>query len=536
MQKNVEKQGGLFLYNLLIVDDEIHAVEGIQTSVDWEKISIDDVFAAYNIQQAKDIIKKERIDVILCDIEMPQGNGLELLKWLRDIYPDITCIFLTCHAEFNYARKAIQLGSFDYLLKPASANEIEEAVNKAVAGIEKEKKIKEDSKQWLKYQSVFVERFWFDILTHKIPETMDSVVEAARVRNISIKDQNRYLPILVSVQRWHKELSLHDQKVMEFAIKRAAQEIISKERGSIVQIQNDKIVVILSSEDKADFDINQIRQDCESYIKLSKKYFSCGLLCYIGNGGSVNQLANILDSLIKFEFNNVTLDKKVFFLSDYKKTDISLEIPDLNLWTMMINQGLKDRFMVGVEDYLEELLKSKGLNVSILHQFQQYFVQMIYSILRQKGIHVHQIFDDELTISLYEKANKSIEDMLNWIEHDVSLLIDYIKKTDKESPVEKSKRYIENNLEKRITRDDIAEYVGYNVDYLNRIFKEETGYSLAEYLLNERIAMAKELLTKTNMQISTIAAHVGYTNFSHFSKMFKRYTDQSPSEYRDMNG
>lgn len=522
------------MYNILIVDDEIHAVEGIEIAVNWEKINISNVYTAYNNKQAKDVIKEEKIDIILCDIEMPQGNGLELLKWIREIYPNIKCIFLTCHAEFNYARKAIQLGSFDYILKPASADEIEEAINKAIDEIEKEKKVREDSKRWLKHQSVFVEKLWLDILTHKIPETLTAVRKATEIHNILIKEKDSYLPILISIQQWHKELSLHDEKVMEFAIKKAAKEIIGKDRYPVIQIQKDKNVIVMSLEDNEGFDMNQIKEDCESYIRLSKKYFLCDLYCYIGEGVLINQLAKILDRLIEYEKNNVALNKKVFFLSDYKRTDMRLEIPDLDLWTMMINEGLKDKLMIEVGDYLVELLNSKGLNATLLHQFLQNFIQIIYSILRQKGIHVHQILEDDILMGFHDKRVNSFADILDWISRLVDLVVDNINEYENQSPVERSKKYIEKNIEKKITRDDIAEYVGYNVDYLNRIFKEETGFSLAEYLLNERIEMAKKLLTKTNMQISTIAAHVGYTNFSHFSKMFKRFTEFSPNEYRDM--
>ena len=53
-----------------------------------------------------------RVDILLCDIEMPGENGLGLLRWVREQEKEIECIFLTCHAKFAYAQEAIILGSF----------------------------------------------------------------------------------------------------------------------------------------------------------------------------------------------------------------------------------------------------------------------------------------------------------------------------------------------------------------------------------------------------------------------------------------
>ena len=75
---------------------------------------------AGNVEQAKGIIRNYRPDIILCDIEMPQSSGLELLAWCKDNAPETETIILTCHAQFSYAQTAVRLGSLDYLLKPVT--------------------------------------------------------------------------------------------------------------------------------------------------------------------------------------------------------------------------------------------------------------------------------------------------------------------------------------------------------------------------------------------------------------------------------
>lgn len=77
----------------------------------------------------------ERIDVLLCDIEMPPTNGFALLRWAQERFSGVVCIFLSAHAEFEYAQEAVKLGSFDYILQPAPYAEIEAAVERAAGKV-----------------------------------------------------------------------------------------------------------------------------------------------------------------------------------------------------------------------------------------------------------------------------------------------------------------------------------------------------------------------------------------------------------------
>ena len=79
---------------------------------------------AYNIKQAKDILSTRQIDILLSDIEMPQGSGLELLEWVREKKLPVECIYLSSYAHFAYAQKALELHSKGYLLKPVSNKEL----------------------------------------------------------------------------------------------------------------------------------------------------------------------------------------------------------------------------------------------------------------------------------------------------------------------------------------------------------------------------------------------------------------------------
>ena len=116
---------------LLIVDDEWYAVKGISEGIDWRETEIDEVLEAFSAQEALRILEERRVDVLLCDIEMPEMNGLELSHRWAERSPGTKIIFLTGHASFPYANEAVRLKAFDYILKPVEHSALVQAVNRA---------------------------------------------------------------------------------------------------------------------------------------------------------------------------------------------------------------------------------------------------------------------------------------------------------------------------------------------------------------------------------------------------------------------
>ena len=90
----------------------------MMNGIDWKACGIDGkIWTAYSAESALKILNTQEIHLMLCDIEMSGDNGIDLLRSIRGINKEIACIFLTCHANFEYAQDAISLGCSDYILK-----------------------------------------------------------------------------------------------------------------------------------------------------------------------------------------------------------------------------------------------------------------------------------------------------------------------------------------------------------------------------------------------------------------------------------
>lgn len=138
--------------NILLVDDEMIAIEGILANIDFHEYGMQKVFTANSMERAKEVIGKEKISIVLCDIEMPNGNGLELIEWINQEKPQIVTMILSCHAEFQFAQAAVGLSCQQYLTKPATPEVLDKAVRKAMdqAGkLESDQKIRKIGQEFM---------------------------------------------------------------------------------------------------------------------------------------------------------------------------------------------------------------------------------------------------------------------------------------------------------------------------------------------------------------------------------------------------
>ena len=133
--------------------------------------------------------------------------------------------------------------------------------------------------------------------------------------------------------------------------------------------------------------------------------------------------------------------------------------------------------------------------------------------------------EDELYCigKIYELFSYITTKSITRISKTVSPQLEYVKKTIK---------YIQLKYSEQLRIDDISSACGLNRSYLSRLFKEATGSSIQQYIVTYRMKTAATLLKETNQSIQDISLAVGYSDIFTFSKAFKKYYNESPSDYR----
>ncbi|WP_180271510.1 response regulator transcription factor [Fredinandcohnia onubensis] len=143
------------MVKVLIVDDEEHVREAIEYLVDWEKFKIKERFFAGSVDEAEEIIKAHKPEILLCDMKMPEKSGVDLIESVKLAHRDMQIIVISGHDDFEYMRAVIQAKAVDYILKPIRKQELEAAIESAV-------------KNW---KELSLSKEWLELVDREKPET-----------------------------------------------------------------------------------------------------------------------------------------------------------------------------------------------------------------------------------------------------------------------------------------------------------------------------------------------------------------------------
>ena len=156
------------MYNVLIADDEIEVREGLKLKVDWEGMGFAISGEAANGVEAEALLRAERFDLLITDMNMPVMDGVRLLDTCRSHNPSIQIIIITGYEDFQYARAGVRSQAMDYLLKPVTREDLRTALTKIKAELDKNRKVRDDSEmmQWRlsQYYKEMKERFLLDLV------------------------------------------------------------------------------------------------------------------------------------------------------------------------------------------------------------------------------------------------------------------------------------------------------------------------------------------------------------------------------------
>ena len=179
---------------ILIMEDDLTMIDMLKARLHWQSMGVTEILTATSMPDARGLLSVKRIDLMLLDIEVIRGTGIELLHWAREHGYDAPCVFLTNHESFAYAKEAVRLGSVDYVLKTETLETIEKAVRRA-AGLAQPDELfaagKDQRKEGYQVQSPISERAekWAQLLVENKHAVMLSDVRAC-LSDVSLDGQN----------------------------------------------------------------------------------------------------------------------------------------------------------------------------------------------------------------------------------------------------------------------------------------------------------------------------------------------------------
>lgn len=530
------------MFQVLIIDDEIYAVKGVVDGINWSRLNVGQVHEAYHAREAKEILDTKPIDLMICDIEMPEENGLELLEWAKSRHPDIEAVFLTCHSNFKYAQKALQLGSCDYLLKPVLYEDLEGVLEKNLGKISKKRSDLEKMESFRKYYNLWhfqkpqlINMFWREVINRPNGGDAKKLEQAVQDYELPLKDKEKLLLILVSVEDWGKTTNMSDEEIIGFAVRNTASEVIvGDHEGHVIEDEYGNSLVILYLQGEAEQEQNMMKQRCEAFIRACWKYFSCKLSCYIGNVVPFGRVNPEYHRLKEAEYRNFTEKCTVLLYKDSRESEDKNEPISFFQWTESLENGDMEQIGRLIGQTVEMVVNRNGSRDTIGKVYQG-FLQTASYVLMRKGLSPNILKSQDLFPDSYETSD-SFEQLRQWMQRVAAVVVSHARadqqKRQTSSIVHELQVYVRQHLDQRLTRDDLSELVHLNGSYLSRLFSKETGMSLSNYILQEKMKKAVELISSRDEPIYGIANQLCYDNFSYFSKMFKKVYHVTPQEYR----
>lgn len=520
--------------NALIVDDDRFVVEALKEGLEWEQLGFQTINTAYNISQAKAVISGGHIDLLLCDIDMPHGSGLDLLTWLRGSSYDTLVIFLTNYASFDYAQKALALDSFHYVLKPVEFDKLTEIIRSAVKQIEKKNL----------QASVHAEYFWHSYLYGEITEQGAVLNAYFQQTHLPYTAEDVFLPVLFSLFPY--ELTGENALICRYsrtvqgletmkAIFCTAFSDLLGPGDLMIEYNNSMPQFVAVFHLKSDEIPTSLPLDCETMQTLTQSRLCCPLRSYIGLPSHFSSFKLHFNMLRSMVLNCLDDKTGVFFLSQYRTPAEYYPAPDSKLLQFYLESAQYDAFFNWCSQYLHKLSAGSCLNSHSITGFQVDISQLIYGFLKEKNILANKLFHGDGYRILSSNARYSISYMEFYLRYILTVLQNYQETSVSEKTLVRSiVEYADQHYTDDITRDCLTEVFFLAPDYGSKLFKKETGVSFKNYIIQKRIDAAREMLHDTELPVNTIADKVGYGNYSYFTRLFKKVTGMTPVEYRNM--
>lgn len=522
--------------NLLIVDDEYYTVESLRIKLEENCPQFDRIFCAYNLKHALEYFSQYEIAVMICDIEMPGGSGLELLEHIRAKNLYTVCIFLTAYAKFEYISKAMKLSSSDYLLKPVEDEQLLAAVSKATTQYIQTKKDMQNTlyaDYWRESELYLMEQFWQDLLARTIPTTREKIESELRFRKLNPQWAGETF-ILLLIQCNLTEQMLSDKSLYEFAMKNIAREYFyhEDELPIIVRISEQLYALPLPKNKR---DPAQVADRCHEALTDFVPHFPYSFNFFVSDRDyTMDEMDTPYTAIQREIHSNVSLENHVFDLAAPSPSPASsekLQIP-VKRWADLLLQKKMDVLLLESHSFLTQLKSSGMARRESLKSFYYSFLQLLFETMEKDQEDAAQLFRDRLS-QAPEQPYASIGEMKAWVSEILSIYQSCIAQAaDQAGVVTMVREYIKNHLQDDLNREMLAAMVYLNPDYLSHLFKKETGSSLTNYIIEARIQEAKLLLAKNEMSVRDIAIACGFQNISYFSRQFKKSTGMTPREFR----
>lgn len=540
------------MYKVLIIDDEEPLREAIRILGDWKGLGVSEVLEATDGKVGLAMLAEHKIDLAMVDMKMPELNGMELLQIIERDYPDLLTIVISGYNDFEYTRQAIRSKVVDYLLKPVNRQDLNQSLRKAIDVLDAKRKKESD----------FINRNI--TLNMSLPRLKERVYQSIIERSFKSQTNEAFLPLIgaddpgnrftavvlrvLNLEQIRKRRFHEDTDLLHFAVANVMNEIAADHFGAFSFAspkQERELIAILTMkggypEDIAYRSMHQLNKVASTLKELF------GVIVAVGIGHSTHDALELASSYeaAKAAINGIDLLKlkgaTVVLAAD--KGAPPKDSQSLTSRILVIRSALESGNVHNAKtilsDYVKKWRSSDRFNIGEADRALHEFVILLNDMALELGVNQealplggdHALRDIGISTDFanVEQFEQLLSDILDYFSGEIRKS----QMTNQPFEVGDIKTYIDNHYFEEIKISMFADKYFLSREYLMKLFKQQFGFGIHEYVQRVRMDKAKELLDDPNLKIQDISEMLGYKDKNYFSKAFRNYYSLSPTEYR----
>lgn len=530
----------------IIVEDKFITRQGLVRDINWTELGFELVGQAPNGRKALELIEKTRPDVVLTDIMMPDMDGLAMMEQVRVSYPDMFFVIISGHDDFEFAKRALKAGAFDYLLKPIVLQDVVEVLEKIRSEFQSRREADAQMTE-LKWQSVesreiVRHQLYLDLILGRLDK--DERDNRSRLCGESITSAWYTLGLIqiehVNLQSQNMDyLQLMD---LDSALARLTEQITAPLSRHVIVLDRQVGERILCFKDNHPTELKaHVTMVIKAFQQLAGPQY---LMSVSGVHQDAVQLPAALAEVMETARHRLLLKgERVlrYEMLQHVSQDSSLAYIDYDDSQLlsMIRTGDEAGMERELELLLEQMQQQKI--ASLLHMMM--ISTGLYFKIVRLAADADDDFDDVLpdpaasfSNLLSQTTAQGMVGELRNLSRQIAEQLTARKSGRHEQIVLRVRDYIDRNYQREdLAMEEVAQHAHVSVSYMGAIFRRETQQTFIEYLTGLRMRKARELLLGTDLKTYEVAQRIGYSNPTYFSTIFKKFYGRTPSAMRQQD-
>lgn len=501
---------------VVLLDDEALIRKLIRMKMNIEELNLEIVGEFSNAIKALEALSELQPDILISDICMPDMDGISFSEQCMQRYPDVKVIIVTGYNDFEYARRSLKAGVYDYIMKPVQTEELNKTLEKAVNQILSERKVKEEQTKILQQRKQDLPLLRSTYLRSLLLEQERDTANETKLKEYGVdvelaEEYGMKAGVLVI-----KENILHPELIGK--IKKEAESFFENDKEIYVVLDPWGRVVIICGGDTDSFEkcfhllVEIIEKKWEVHVQFGYFEGQCGY-----EELKAVYLQALEDMHKRYDKQRIKKEEKI----------ISREVNWEELF-LCIKQGR-------TTEALEKL--DMGIyQLKIHHQERRLTKMELAGVLRIFGEACDMLPLMETALAKLELCHcekDGIQCVRNYV---MNASMRYAMQIDKSKGKFMSEviGYIENHLnDEDLSMNLLINKFSVSSSYLNRMFKRFAGMPYSEFVSDLRFwRMLKLLSDNYEMLDWEIGSAVGIKDAHYFCIWFKKMTGLSMTEYR----